>query len=66
MTISLTYDPGKESFFAGYKMNKLKEVLRMRKKRVLLFPSPVLTGSGSEGIISARVKRAPLKLHPKV
>ena len=47
-------------------MNKLKEVLRKQKKRVRLFPSPVLAGSGSEGIISARVKRAPLKFHSKV
>ena len=46
-------------------MNKLKEVLRMQKERVRLFPSPVLAGSGSEGIISARVKTSTPKVAPK-
>jgi hypothetical protein len=36
-----------------------KEALRMQKEKVHLFPSPVLTGSGSEGIISARVNEHP-------
>jgi hypothetical protein len=39
----------------------------IQKERVRLFPSPVLTGSGSEGIISARsCERAPLKFWIKV
>ena len=31
----------------------------MQKERVRLFPSPVLSGSGSEGIISARMHEHP-------
>src|SRR6185312_7965717 len=36
------------------------------KREAYLFPSPVLTGSGYEGVISARRQRAPLKYRSKV
>jgi hypothetical protein len=52
----------KHAALAGFSMalkNENEGDLPAQNERVRLFPSPVLTGSGSEGIISARMNEHP-------